>query len=85
MARWAAVLSWLGWCAEHGYDGPSVPLWVKRMTPPDSETPARSKMAIDRLVARRDGHGPEPETHRADGTNFDARGELGLSITAEAD
>lgn len=26
------------------------------MTPPDSETPARSKMAIDRLIARRDVH-----------------------------
>lgn len=43
-ARRASVLSWLGWCVEHGYDGPKVPAWVKRMTPPDSETPARSKM-----------------------------------------
>jgi hypothetical protein len=24
-ARRASVLSWLGWCAEYGYDGPSVP------------------------------------------------------------
>lgn len=55
-ARRAAVLSWLGWCAERGYDGPSAPAWVKRLTPPDSETPARSKMAIDRLIARRDVH-----------------------------
>ncbi|WP_405624622.1 tyrosine-type recombinase/integrase [Streptomyces sp. NBC_01396] len=55
-ARRAAVLSWLGWCAERGYDGPKVPAWVKRMPPPDSETPARSKMAVDRLIARRDVH-----------------------------
>ncbi|MGX9891392.1 tyrosine-type recombinase/integrase [Streptomyces sp. NPDC002276] len=55
-ARRASVLSWLGWCGEHGYDGPKVPVWAKRMTPPDSETPARSKMAVDRLIARRDVH-----------------------------
>lgn len=55
-ARRASVLSWLGWCAERGYDGPAVPAWVKRMTPPDSETPARSKMAVDRLIARREVH-----------------------------
>lgn len=24
-ARRAAVLSWLGWCEEYGYDGPAVP------------------------------------------------------------
>ncbi len=24
-ARRAAVLSWLGWCAEYSYDGPTVP------------------------------------------------------------
>jgi integrase len=55
-ARRASVLSWLGWCAERGFDGPWVPIWAKRLTPPDSETPARSKMAIDRLIARRDVH-----------------------------
>ncbi|SBV03693.1 hypothetical protein YW3DRAFT_07097 [Streptomyces sp. MnatMP-M77] len=55
-ARRAAVLSWLGWCAERGYDGPAVPAWVKRMTPPDSQTPARSKLAVDRLIARREVH-----------------------------
>ncbi|MGW2280407.1 site-specific integrase [Streptomyces sp. NPDC001770] len=55
-ARRASVLSWLGWCAERGYDDPAVPAWVKRMPPPDSETPARSKMAVDRLIARRDVH-----------------------------
>ena len=53
-ARRAAVLSWLGWCADHGYDGPAVPAWVKRMTPPDSETPARPKVMVDRLIARRE-------------------------------
>ncbi|WP_257138366.1 MULTISPECIES: site-specific integrase [Streptomyces] len=55
-ARRGAVLSWTGWCAERGYDGPAVPVWVKRMLPPDSDTPVRSKMAIDRLIARRDVH-----------------------------
>lgn len=55
-ARRASVLSWLGWCGERGYDGPAVPAWAKRLTPPDSETPARSKMAIDRLIARREVH-----------------------------
>lgn len=55
-ARRAAVLSWLGWCAEHGYDSPSVPAWTKRLAVPDSETPARSKMAVDRLIARREVH-----------------------------
>ncbi|MFF3389438.1 site-specific integrase [Streptomyces sp. NPDC002669] len=54
--RRAAVLSWLGRCVERGYDGPKVPTWVKRMPPPDSEAPARSKMAVDRLIARRDVH-----------------------------
>lgn len=34
----------------------AVPAWVKRMPTPDSDTPARSKMAIDRLIARRDVH-----------------------------
>ncbi|MFI1786234.1 tyrosine-type recombinase/integrase [Streptomyces rubiginosohelvolus] len=53
-ARRAAVLSWLGWCADHGYGGPAVPAWVKRMTPPDSETPARPKLVVDRLIARRE-------------------------------
>lgn len=50
------MLSWLGWCGERGYDGPQVPAWMKRLTPPDSETPAHSKMAVDRLIARRDVH-----------------------------
>ncbi|EMF30821.1 tyrosine-type recombinase/integrase [Streptomyces pseudogriseolus] len=55
-ARRAAVLSWLGWCASYGYDGPAVPAWTKRLAVPDSETPARSKMAVDRLIARREVH-----------------------------
>ncbi|WP_405406970.1 tyrosine-type recombinase/integrase [Streptomyces sp. NBC_01104] len=54
--RRAAVLSWLGWCAEYGYDGPTVPAWTKRLAVPDSETPARSKMAVDRLIGRREVH-----------------------------
>ncbi|MGW3746841.1 tyrosine-type recombinase/integrase [Streptomyces sp. NPDC005146] len=45
-----------GACAERGYDGPSVPAWAKRLTPPDSETPTCSKMAIDRLIARCEVH-----------------------------
>lgn len=55
-ARRASVQSWLSWCRERGYDGPSVPAWAKRLTPPDSETPARSKPEIDRLIGRRDIH-----------------------------
>lgn len=55
-SRRAAVLSWLGWCEEYGYDGPAVPAWTKRLAVPDSETPARSKMAVDRLIARREVH-----------------------------
>jgi integrase len=63
-ARRASVLSWLGWCGERGYDGPAVPVWAKRLTPPDSETPARSKMAIDRLIARREVHLREKTLYR---------------------
>ncbi|MFB7575670.1 tyrosine-type recombinase/integrase [Streptomyces sp. NPDC056165] len=55
-SRRAAVLSWLGWCRERGCDGPAVPAWAKRLAVPDSETPARSRMAIDRLIARREVH-----------------------------
>ncbi|WP_330321131.1 site-specific integrase [Streptomyces clavifer] len=55
-SRRAAVLSWLSWCRERGYDGPAVPAWAKRLAVPDSETPARSRMAIDRLIARREVH-----------------------------
>jgi len=55
-ARRASVQSWLNWCSDKGYDGPTVPAWVKRITPPDSDTPAHSKTEIDRLLARRDIH-----------------------------
>ncbi|MCW2947886.1 MAG: recombinase, partial [Actinoallomurus sp.] len=55
-ARRGAVLSWTSWCTERGYDGPAVPAWAKRLPPPDSDTPVRSKMAIDRLIARREVH-----------------------------
>jgi integrase len=55
-ARRAAVQSWLTWCRERGYNGPSVPAWTKRLTPPDSDTPAHSKSEIDRLLSRRDIH-----------------------------
>lgn len=55
-ARRASVQSWLSWCRDRGYDGPSVPAWAKRLTPPDSDTPARSKTQIDRLISRRDIH-----------------------------
>lgn len=53
-ARRAAVLSWLGWCRERRYAAPAVPAWAKRLPPPDSVTPVRSKTAIDRLIARRE-------------------------------
>ncbi|MFC9331876.1 tyrosine-type recombinase/integrase [Kitasatospora sp. NPDC057015] len=55
-ARRGAVLSWTSWCAERGYDGPTVPAWVKRMAVPESHTPVHSKTAIDRLIARGDVH-----------------------------
>lgn len=55
-ARRASVLSWLGWCDGRGYDGPQVPAWAKRLPPPGSQTSARSKMSIDRLITRRDVH-----------------------------
>jgi hypothetical protein len=52
----AAVLSWLGWCRAHGYEGPAVPAWAKRLAVPDTETPVRSKMAVGRLIAGREVH-----------------------------
>lgn len=55
-ARRGAVSSWLGRCTERGYDGPAVPGWAKRLTVPDSDTPARSRIAVDRLIARREVH-----------------------------
>jgi len=55
-ARRASVLSWLGWCEDYGYRGPSVPGWTKRLSVADSETQGRSKMAVDRLIARREVH-----------------------------
>ncbi|MFE7330108.1 tyrosine-type recombinase/integrase [Streptomyces sp. NPDC057565] len=55
-SRRAGVLSWLGWCWERGYEGPTVPDWAKRLAVPDSETPGRSKVAIDGLIARREVH-----------------------------
>jgi integrase len=55
-ARRAAVLSWLSWCRERGFDGPAMPAWTKRLTAPDSGTPARSRSAIDRLLGRPEVH-----------------------------
>ncbi len=55
-ARRAAVMSWLAWCREHGRAAPSVPIWTKRATPPDSDTPVRTRTAIDRLISRREVH-----------------------------
>jgi integrase len=55
-ARRAAVLAWLTWCREQGHTAPTVPVRIKRSTPPDSDTPVRSRIALDRLIARRDIH-----------------------------
>ncbi|MGW4330729.1 tyrosine-type recombinase/integrase [Nocardia sp. NPDC004573] len=55
-ARRAAVGKWLSWCAEQGWTAPSVPASAARSTPPDSDTPVRSRTAIDRLIARREIH-----------------------------
>lgn len=58
------MLSWLAWCRERGYECPAVPAWAKRLAVPDSETPARSRMAIDRLIARREVHLREKTLYR---------------------
>src|ERR1044072_5182201 len=63
-ARRAAGLSWLGWGRERGHDAPAVPGWAKRLAVPDSESPARSRMAIDRLIARREVHLREKTLYR---------------------
>ncbi|MFD9337532.1 tyrosine-type recombinase/integrase [Streptomyces sp. NPDC060028] len=63
-SRRASVLSWLAWCRERGYECPAVPAWAKRLAVPDSETTARSRMAIDRLIARRDVHLREKSLYR---------------------
>lgn len=63
-ARRAAVGSWMAWCRERGHDAPAIPAWTKRMPAPDSQTPARSKMAIDRLIAHRDVHLREKTLYR---------------------
>ncbi|MFI2474607.1 hypothetical protein [Nocardia xishanensis] len=55
-ARRAAVGKWLSWCTEQGWTAPKVPASAARSTPPDSDTPIRSRTAIDRLIARRDIH-----------------------------
>lgn len=55
-SRRVGVLSWLGWCRERGYGEPAVLAWAKRLAVPDSHTPARSKMAVDRLIARCEVH-----------------------------
>ncbi|TSD93274.1 site-specific integrase [Skermania sp. ID1734] len=55
-ARRAAVAKWLSWCAEQGWTAPRVPASAGRSTPPDSDTPVRSRTAIDRLIGRRDVH-----------------------------
>lgn len=59
-----AVLSWLGWCRDHGYEGSAVPAWAKRLAAPDTETPVRSKMAVGRLIAGRDVHVREKALRR---------------------
>ncbi|MGW2419026.1 tyrosine-type recombinase/integrase [Streptomyces sp. NPDC001709] len=53
-ARRGAVGGWLNWCAEHGIDHPSIPPWCKAAPATPSETPVRSRSAIDRLIRRRD-------------------------------
>ncbi|WP_370012739.1 tyrosine-type recombinase/integrase [Nocardia cyriacigeorgica] len=55
-ARRAAVAKWLAWCREQGWDAPKVPSSAARSTPPDSDTPVRSRTAIDRLISRREIH-----------------------------
>lgn len=63
-SRRGAVGGWLSWCHEAGLQPPHIPAWCKRMPDPASETPVRSKTAIDRLVARRDVDLREKTTYR---------------------
>jgi hypothetical protein len=63
-ARRAAVGKWLSWCAEQGWTAPKIPATAGRSTPPDSETPVRSRTAIDRLIARREVHVREKTLRR---------------------
>ncbi|WP_228830557.1 hypothetical protein [Nocardia beijingensis] len=53
-ARRAAVAK-RAWCREQGWDAPAVPASAARSTPPESDTPVRSRTAIDRLISRREG------------------------------
>lgn len=41
-----------------------IPAWTKRLTVPDSDTPVRSRAAIDRLIARREVHLREKTLYR---------------------
>lgn len=63
-ARRGAVGGWLAWCRETGLEPPRIPAWCKRMPDSGSDTPARSKTAIDRLIARRDVGLREKVTYR---------------------
>ncbi|MGV9385301.1 hypothetical protein ACWDRB_56520 [Nonomuraea sp. NPDC003707] len=49
-ARRATILSWPAWCRDRGHVALAVLAWAKRPAAPDSQTPARSKTAIDRLI-----------------------------------
>lgn len=55
-ARRAAVGKWLNWCTEQGWSAPALPVSARRSKAPDSQTPVRSRTAIDRLIARREIH-----------------------------
>jgi hypothetical protein len=52
-ARRAAVGAWLTWCRDT-HTAPAIPAWTKRLPVPDSDTPARTRFEIDRLIAHRD-------------------------------
>jgi site-specific recombinase XerD len=52
-ARRAAVGAWLTWCRDTN-TAPAIPAWTKRLPVPDSDTPARTRFEIDRLIAHRD-------------------------------
>jgi integrase len=52
-ARRAAVGAWLTWCRDT-HTAPAIPAWTKQLPVPDSDTPARTRFEIDRLIAHRD-------------------------------
>ncbi|MFE9559359.1 hypothetical protein ACFYMW_39565 [Streptomyces sp. NPDC006692] len=63
-ARRGAVGGWSPGATTRACSRRTFPAWCKRMPDPGSDTPVRSKTAIDRLIARRDVALREKVTYR---------------------